>query len=203
MLLLPAGPAKLRVIQTLLRMTEKETTRVSKFLSLVLRHEPQRIGITLDESGWTSVDALLEGLNRHGLAITFPDLQHVVTTNPKRRFAFSEDGKMLRANQGHSIEVDLGFTPQQPPHVLYHGTAEKNIASILESGLQKRQRHHVHLSAEEETAMAVGRRYGKPVVLEINTAEMYKAGHVFFLSENGVWLVDEVPPVYINDKRTQ
>ena len=184
-------------------MTEKETTRVSKFLSLVLRHQPEQIGITLDESGWTLVDALLEGLNRHGLAITFPDLQHVVATNSKRRFALSEDGKMVRANQGHSIEVDLGFTPRQPPDLLYHGTAEKNITSILESGLQKRQRHHVHLSAEQETAIAVGRRYGRPVVLEINAAEMYKAGHIFFLSDNGVWLVDEVPPIYMNDKRTE
>jgi putative RNA 2'-phosphotransferase len=178
-------------------MTEKETTRISKFLSMVLRHEPQRIGITLNENGWTPVKVLLERLNNHGLAVDMSELQHVVKTNAKQRFAFSEDERLIRANQGHSIKVDLGFVPQPPPGILYHGTAEKNLASILVSGLHKRQRHHVHLSLDKETAMAVGRRYGKPVVLEIRAGAMHEEGYVFHLSQNTVWLTDEVPPRYI------
>ena len=161
-------------------MTEKETTRISKFLSLVLRHEPQRIGITLDDAGWTQVNVLLERLNCHGLAIDRSALQQVVKTNAKQRFALSDDGEMIRANQGHSIEVDLSFAPQQPPYILYHGTAENNVASILESGLHKRKRHHVHLSSEKETAVAVGKRFGKPVVLKVKAGAMHAKGYIFF-----------------------
>jgi putative RNA 2'-phosphotransferase len=169
----------------------------SKFLSLVLRHQPEKIGITLDAAGWVSVRELLDACGRHGVALTREQLDEVVATSDKKRFAFSDDALRIRANQGHSVEVELGYTPLAPPDVLFHGTVDRFLASIHEKGLIKGERHHVHLSADEETAAKVGQRRGKPVILKINAAKMHGAGHVFYRSENGVWLTDHVPAEFI------
>jgi len=178
-------------------ITEKENTRISKFLSLVLRHQPGAIGIQLDEQGWTDVAGLIRQLNHHDVAITFEVLKHVVSSNPKKRFAFNEDYTKIRANQGHSVDVELGYEAQEPPEVLYHGTAERFLDSILKTGLQKQARHHVHLTADRQTAVAVGQRYGKPVLLEVRAGEMFRKGHAFYLSDNKVWLTEHVPVEYI------
>ncbi|MEO0740179.1 MAG: RNA 2'-phosphotransferase [Bacteroidota bacterium] len=169
----------------------------SKFLSLVLRHDPGRIGITLGARGWTDAAALIGAANRHGVALNRALLEHVVATNAKQRFALSDDSTRVRANQGHSVQIDLGLTPSEPPAVLYHGTARKNLGSIRAHGLVKRQRHHVHLSVDTETAAKVGQRHGKPVVLTVDAARMQADGHVFFRSENGVWLTGVVPAAYL------
>src|SRR5882724_2569539 len=165
-------------------------TKTSKFLSLVLRHKPEEIGINLDTAGWVSVAKLLDGCNKHGVAITLELLETVVATSDKKRFAFSEDKSMIRANQGHSVEVDLGYQTQEPPEFLYHGTAERFISSIMETGLVKRDRHHVHLSRDIETAAKVGQRHGKPVVLIVKSGLMHNQGLEFFVSGNGVWLTE-------------
>lgn len=178
-------------------ISAKETTRVSKFLSLVLRHQPETLGIHLDENGWTDVPVLLEKLNAGHFAITFEDLKHVVDTNEKKRFAFNDDATRIRASQGHSVSVELDYTPQVPPAELYHGSAEGNVPSILASGLDKRSRHHVHLSADPKTAVAVGQRHGKPVVFTVASGRMHADGFVFFQSDNQVWLTDHVPPAYL------
>jgi putative RNA 2'-phosphotransferase len=173
------------------------STRISKFLSLVLRHEPERIGIVLDSAGWTDVSALLEAAAAHGVVLTPAELEQIVATSDKQRFALSPDGARIRANQGHSVEVELALAPAPPPELLYHGTVERVLHGIRELGLLKRERHHVHLSADVVTANAVGGRRGKPVVLAIRASEMAAAGHVFFRTANGVWLVEHVPPAFI------
>ena len=178
-------------------MHPKELVKLSKFLSLVLRHEPERIGITLDSAGWVPVIDLMAACERHGIALSYTDLAEVVATSHKKRFAFSEDGQRIRANQGHSVEVDLGLTPVPPPEILYHGTVEKFLPSIRNEGLRKGERHHVHLSADETTAIKVGERRGQPVILKIAAGKMHADGHPFFLSANGVWLTDHVPVLYI------
>lgn len=178
-------------------MTEKETIRTSKFLSLVLRHEPERIGLILGEAGWVAVNELLQAVNRHGLALTLDQLKHVVATSDKKRFAFSEDGRRIRASQGHSVEVDLQYAPQTPPEILFHGTATRFIDGIRKDGLQRMQRHDVHLSAETKVTFQVGGRHGKPVLLTIRAGDMHRAGFVFRCSANGVWLVSHVPPEFI------
>jgi putative RNA 2'-phosphotransferase len=178
-------------------MTEKEKTRISKFLSLVLRHQPQFIGLQLDANGWADVGALLQGCADKDVQFTLEQLREIVATNPKQRFALSQDGGRIRANQGHSVEVELALRPQQPPGQLYHGTVEKNLEGIRKNGLQKMGRHHVHLSADRATAQLVGSRRGQPVVLIIKAAQLWAAGHLFYLSDNGVWLTDAVPPAYI------
>ena len=178
-------------------MTEKETIRASKFLSLVLRHEPERVGLKLGEAGWVGVEELLQAVNRHGVALTLDDLRHVVATSDKKRFALSEDGLRIRASQGHSVEVDLQYPPQTPPEILYHGTAARFLDSIRQHGLQKMERHDVHLSAETKLTLQVGGRHGKPVLLTIRAGDMHRAGFVFRCSANGVWLVDHVPPQFI------
>ena len=179
-------------------MNEKETIRTSKFLSLILRHEPERVGLKLDQAGWTSVSELLDAVNRHGIPLTVEGLKHVVATNDKKRFAFSEDGLRIRASQGHSVDVDLQYEPQTPPEFLYHGTPERFIASIRRTGLDKGERHHVHLSPDPDTARKVGQRRGRPFVLTIRSGDMHRAGHKFYLSANGVWLVVHVPPQFID-----
>ncbi|XHR29854.1 MAG: RNA 2'-phosphotransferase [Chthoniobacteraceae bacterium] len=178
-------------------MTDKETIKASKFLSLILRHEPERVGLKLNEAGWTGVDELLEAIHRHGMSLTLEQLQHVVATSEKKRFAFSEDGQQIWANQGHSVEVDLQYPPRTPPEVLYHGTAERFLDGIRRDGLQKMERHAVHLAAETKITLQVGGRHGKPVLLTIRAGQMHRAGHVFRCSANGVWLVDHVPPQFI------
>jgi putative RNA 2'-phosphotransferase len=178
-------------------MTERKTIRASKFLSLILRHKAHRFGLDPDIAGWVPVSELLEAVNRHGVALTFEQLKHVVETNDKKRFEFSEDRSRIRASQGHSIEVDLQYQPQSPPELLYHGTPERFVASIRTNGLNKGQRHHVHLSPAPQTAVKVGQRRGRPAVLTIRSGEMYLQGHLFYQSANGVWLVDKVPPEFI------
>ncbi|MBD2700218.1 RNA 2'-phosphotransferase [Spirosoma sp. BT702] len=178
-------------------MTDSETQRISKLLSLVLRHKPEKIGVTLDKNGWTDVDTLLIKLAGNGFRVDRDQLRYIVETNNKKRFAFSPDEKRIRANQGHSIQVDLGYTEKQPPQHLYHGTATRFLDIILTEGLKKMNRHHVHLSSEEQTAHTVGSRHGKPIVLTIKAGEMKANGHVFYQSENGVWLTDSVPASYI------
>jgi len=179
-------------------MTDKETIRTSKFLSLILRHEPDRFGLTLSEAGWVSVDELLQAVNRHGTSLTLDQIKHIVATCPKRRYAFSEDGQQIRANQGHSVDIDLQYVPQTPPEVLYHGTATRSLDGIRKDGLQKMARHDVHLSAETKVTLQVGGRHGKPVLLTIRAGEMHRAGFVFRCSANGVWLVEQVPPQFID-----
>jgi putative RNA 2'-phosphotransferase len=169
----------------------------SKFLSLILRHKPEVVGITLDEYGWADVTELLEKMNQSGKQVELEQLKEVVAGNDKQRFTFDDTFQRIRANQGHSIPIKLELSPIQPPDILFHGTAEKNITSIMEKGLRKGKRQHVHLSVDEDTAVKVGQRYGKPVVLVIDTASMAREGHLFYRSKNGVWLTEHVPAVYI------
>ncbi|THU37105.1 RNA 2'-phosphotransferase [Niastella caeni] len=176
---------------------EKQLKHISKLLSLVLRHEPEHIGLMLDSEGWASVPELIEKVNQKGIHLDFATLQIIVDTNDKKRFAFDEDKTHIRANQGHSIDIELNLKSLTPPALLFHGTAVKNIAAIRESGLRKMKRHHVHLTALEETAIKVGQRHGKPVVLIIQALVMHEQNHAFYLSENGVWLADHVPPAFI------
>ncbi|MET0394645.1 MAG: RNA 2'-phosphotransferase [Chitinophagaceae bacterium] len=175
---------------------DKELKRISKFMSLVLRHQPELIGLTLTPDGWAPVAELIAGMNEKGIAADRGMIQIVVDTNDKKRFAFNEDRTMIRASQGHSIAVELGLEEQTPPDILYHGTAAQFIESIRGQGLQKQQRHHVHLSAAADTARTVGSRHGKPVVLIINAKAMHAKGHKFYQSENGVWLTEEVPAAF-------
>ena len=178
-------------------MDPKALMQFSKFLSFVLRHQPQSIGLVLDPHGWAEIDCLLAQSQAHGRKPSREIIETVVATNSKQRFAISEDGRFIRANQGHSTNVDLGYRPTLPPETLFHGTISSALASIRARGLQKMARHHVHLSADAETARAVGMRRGKPVLLRSSAVRMHDAGHVFFVSANGVWLTDRVPPEYI------
>lgn len=176
---------------------DKSLIRVSKFLSLVLRHKPQTIGLTLEEGGWASVDELLAAAPRAGVRLTEELLKQVVEQNDKRRFALSEDGRRIRASQGHSLSVELGLEPSVPPEFLYHGTATRFIESIRERGLISGSRRHVHLSKDEPAALAVGKRHGEPVVLIVRSGRMREQGLEFFLSDNGVWLTESVPAEFI------
>lgn len=180
-------------------MDHQKSVNISKFLSLILRHKPEVIGLELDSGGWANVDELLTKCQqaRRGKNITREDLAKVVETNNKSRFAFSSDGKRIRASQGHSISVDLGYEPIEPPRYLWHGTASRFLGSIFEKGLLKMNRQHVHLSADQETALVVGQRHGKPVVFRVRALDMYNDGYSFFLSANGVWLTDWVPVKYL------
>lgn len=175
----------------------KELVSTSKFLSLVLRHQPEKIGLVLNEEGWAVVDELLERAVGHGVKLDRPTLDEIVSTNEKKRFRFSDDGLCIRASQGHSIEVQLNLPPVAPPAVLFHGTATRFWPSIRKSGLLKGGRRHVHLSADAETARKVGARHGKPLVLRIDSMRMHGDNHVFYVSENGVWLAEHVPPRYL------
>jgi putative RNA 2'-phosphotransferase len=174
--------------------------RISKFLSKHLRHAPEAIGLTLAPGGWVWVDALLAGCARNGFHITRSQLDEVVEKNDKQRFSFDDSGTRIRANQGHSTVVDLLLFPQTPPDVLYHGTATDALPAIRKNGLQKMSRHHVHLSTTVPTATKVGARHGTPTVLVVEAAAMHRAGIPFYCSENGVWLVDAVPPEYLREQ---
>jgi putative RNA 2'-phosphotransferase len=174
-----------------------DNKRISKFLSLVLRHKPEAIGIELDSAGWASVDELLLKLQQQGMPVTLQKLQEVVTTNDKQRFAFNTDGTRIRASQGHSLQIDLSLLPLIPPTELYHGTATQYISSILKEGLQAKSRQYVHLSADRATARKVGQRHGKSVILLVNTAAMHNSGHSFYQAANGVWLTRSVPPLFL------
>lgn len=171
--------------------------RISKHLSYVLRHAPQSIGISLDEAGWVPVALLLERSARHGTSISRATLEEVVATSDKQRFALSDDGERIRANQGHTVAVDLAYTESVPPPTLFHGTPQKTVPLVREGGLRKMSRHHVHLSADRDTATRVASRRGKPAILVVDTARMHAAGRAFYVTPNGVWLTDEVPVEYI------
>lgn len=173
---------------------------ISRFLSLVLRHDPDKIGITLDQQGWIAVDTLLSQMKAHGKNIDFEQLCDVVDSNDKKRFAFNEDKTSIRANQGHSVTVNLQYEAIQPPEYLYHGTVAKFMDAIQKNGLLKMSRHHVHLSESLETATKVGARRGHPIILTVRSGEMFKRGITFFKSENGVWLTDIVPARFIQFK---
>lgn len=172
-------------------------TKISRFLSMVLRHKPEVIGIELDEHGWAEVRELLEGMNRK-YAIDMKTLEEIVRTDDKQRYSFSEDRTLIRANQGHSIPVDVELPVRKPPKLLWHGTAEKYVPSIDRLGLLPRSRLYVHLSGDAETAVKVGRRHGKPVVYQVSAEQMEQDGYVFYQSVNGVWLTKSVPVQYLN-----
>lgn len=179
-------------------MDKRRQIKISKFLSYVLRHHPGSIGIELDEHGWAYVSELLKGAEQNGFIIKPDDLNTVVEKNDKQRFSLSEDGLRIRAKYGHSIAVDLGYSPILPPEILYHGTAKRNLESIRTNGLTKGSRYYVHLSPDNETAISVGQRHGKPVVLEVEAGRMYSDGYKFcFCPESKVWLTDGVPVEYI------
>lgn len=170
---------------------------ISKFLSLVLRHAPEKIGLTLEHGGWASVEDLIRKATDAGWSLTLPLLHGVVAENDKQRFALTPDGAWIRANQGHSIDVDLGLEAVEPPALLFHGTAERNLDSIRRQGLLPGRRQHVHLSLDEATAITVGGRHGKPVVLRVLSGAMHGKGGTFYRSANGVWLTDQVPARYL------
>jgi putative RNA 2'-phosphotransferase len=169
---------------------------ISKQLSYVLRHRPESIGVTLDDAGWVEIDTLLRALATHGRDVTRVELDRVIAGTDKRRFEV--DGDRIRAAQGHSVPVELGLDPATPPSVLFHGTVERFLASIVEHGLRPGRRRQVHLSPDEQTAHTVGARRGEPVVLRIDAGGMHTAGHRFYRAANGVWLTDHVPPQWIN-----
>ncbi|MDO4851182.1 MAG: RNA 2'-phosphotransferase [Actinomycetota bacterium] len=169
----------------------------SRFLALVLRHKPEEAGIVLDEHGWADVDDLIAGMStRHPFSRVM--LEEIVATDSKGRYSFNEDRSLIRANQGHSVDVDVELEEKEPPGTLFHGTAKKYLDSIMEQGLIPKSRLYVHLSADEETAIKVGRRHGSPAVLTIDASTMHNAGIKFYLSKNGVWLTKHVPPQYLN-----
>lgn len=176
-------------------MDDRRTIKVSKYLSKHLRHQPERIGLTLADGGWVEIDTLLAAAAAHGFRITRAELDHVVTANDKQRFAV--EGTRIRANQGHTVEVDLGLPTATPPPYLYHGTVARNLDVIRAEGLRAMNRHDVHLSPDRETATRVGARRGRPVVLSVDAGAMHRDGHVFHVSANGVWLTRAVPPRYL------
>ncbi len=177
-----------------------KSLKVSKFLSLVLRHEPEKIGIHLDEAGWVPVSELLAACAQYRFPLSRGELEDVVRTSDKQRFALSDDGLRIRANQGHSVKVELGYEPAEPPEILYHGTVERFLPSIRKQGLLKGERHHVHLSPDETTAIKVGTRRGEAIILKIEARKMHRSGYAFYRSTNNVWLTDHVPPEYINER---
>lgn len=175
-------------------------THVSRFLCLILRHKPEEIGITLDEHGWANVEELIAGVSRK-YPITMDILEEIVRTDEKQRYSFNEDKTLIRANQGHSIQVDVELEEMDPPEYLYHGTAKKYVESIEEWGLVPKSRLYVHLSEDTETAMEVGNRHGDPTVLRVCSGKMHRDGFKFYKSKNGVWLTDKVPVKYLERKR--
>lgn len=170
--------------------------RISRYISMILRHQPQKIGITLDKHGWARVDELIEGVSRTH-TLDFSMLEEIVATDDKQRYSFNEDKTLIRANQGHSIPVDVELEETNPPQYLYHGTGEKYVASIDNMGLIPKARLYVHLSRDIDTAINVGSRHGTPVVYRVNSGRMAEDGFKFYLSANNVWLTDRVPAEYL------
>ncbi|MFV0536250.1 MAG: RNA 2'-phosphotransferase [Dysgonomonas sp.] len=179
-------------------MTEQDKKRIGKFLSLILRHDPAKIGIELDENGWANVKELIEKCKKHRYHFSMEDLVEIVETNDKKRYSFNEEQNKIRANQGHSVSIDLALSSVEPPEFLYHGTATRFLSSIMEKGIIKGSRQHVHLSQDKETATRVGARHGQVVILTIMTGMMHKNGIIFYQSDNGVWLTDYVDVKYIS-----
>ncbi len=182
-------------------MNEKDIKHKSKFLSLVLRHQPSLIHLELDKNGWANVTQLIEKSKTRKILFTHEILDVVVETNNKQRFTFNEDKTKIRANQGHSIQIDINLDPMEPPNILYHGTSINNVNSILRKGIKKGSRQHVHLSHEKETARNVGSRHGKPQILIIDAKRMFDDGNNFYQSKNGVWLTKYVDPKYIKQQK--
>ncbi|RVU01431.1 RNA 2'-phosphotransferase [Mucilaginibacter limnophilus] len=178
-------------------ITDKEAKVKSKFLSFVLRHHPEFIGLELDANGWAVTAQLIEKVNANGHSLDAAVLDYIVNTNSKKRFAYNNDKTMIRANQGHSVDIDLGLFAAVPPEYLYHGTGSNAVDSILATGLEKRERQHVHLGSDIQIAIAVGGRHGKPKVFKVAAGQMHVDGYAFYLSENGVWLIDNVPATYL------
>jgi putative RNA 2'-phosphotransferase len=180
-------------------LTDNEITEISKFLSYVLRHHPEAIGLELDAHGWANIDSLIEKAGQEGKSLSHEKLHEVVASGTKKRFTISEDRDFIRAGYGHSIDVDLSLKPATPPEVLYHGTARKNLESILKQGIHSANRNFVHLSRHKEDAVSVGGRHGQPVVLTVAAIEMHDSGFRFYPSESepGIWLVNKVPPEFI------
>ncbi|NIG56044.1 RNA 2'-phosphotransferase [Chitinophaga sp. Cy-1792] len=176
-------------------MNEQQKKTKSKFLSYILRHDPASINLELDSQGWADVTQLLQ---KAGNRLTFEELQEIVATNDKQRFSLDIPNNRIRANQGHSIDIELGLQPQEPPEYLYHGTASRMVLLIRKGGLQKMNRQHVHLSLDKDTATKVGARHGFPVVLTIRSGEMFRDGILFYCSDNNVWLTDNIPAKYID-----
>lgn len=181
--------------------TDRRLVELSKWLSWALRHDPTAAGITLDAEGWVSIGALLAAAESQGRGMSRAELERIVETSDKKRFAIDGDGTAIRANQGHSVAVDLGLEPQVPPDVLFHGTADRFVEAILREGLRKQARHHVHLSADRATAAAVGTRHGRLIVLLVDARGMHGDGHRFYRSANGVWLADAVPAAYLEREK--
>jgi putative RNA 2'-phosphotransferase len=174
-------------------MINKEDMRISKFMSLVLRHKPEEIGLKFDEYGYLSTAALINGMNQKGYKLTITDIRRIVIEDDKQRYSFNDDETKIKANQGHSVEVNLKLETVKPPNELYHGTSTRFSDSICKHGIMKQNRQYVHLSADLDTANKVGKRHGEPIIFEINSQQMYKEGYKFYLSENKVWLTDYVP----------
>jgi putative RNA 2'-phosphotransferase len=175
----------------------RKLVKISKYLSRHLRHQPERLGLNLKDGGWVEVVDLLKACVRHNFPVSLAELKEVVEKNDKKRFSFDASGEKIRANQGHSVAVDLRLEPQIPPATLLHGTAQRNADSIKEHGLLKMARHHVHLSIDAETARRVGARHGKPLIFRVDAAAMAAENFEFFVSTNGVWLVERVPPRFL------
>lgn len=175
----------------------QDSVQLSKFLSLILRHKPDTIGLKLDKQGWAVIDELIIKSISSGMALNRKELLHIIQTSEKKRFSVSDDGQRIRAAQGHSVSVELGLSTQEPPRLLYHGTAARFIDSILSQGLNPQSRQQVHLSADAATAHRVGQRHGKPIVLKIEAFRMHAGGFKFYLADNGVWLTDQVPPEFL------
>lgn len=172
--------------------------KLSVFISLVLRHKPDAASIQLDEHGWANVDELINGINSTGRKLDMEKLEEIVATDEKGRYSFNEDKTLIRANQGHSIPVNVELKEHEPPEFLYHGTAKRFLENIQTEGLKSMSRLYVHLSKDKETALKVGKRHGEPVVLQVHSGEMFRNGNKFYLSENGVWLIKSVPARYFN-----
>lgn len=178
----------------------EKSDKLSVFISLILRHKPDVVGIQLDEHGWANVDELIEGISKTGRKINMDILNEIVRTDNKQRYSFNSDKTLMRANQGHSIPVNVELEEKQPPKYLYHGTAERFLNAIITEGLRPMSRLYVHLSKDEETAVKVGKRHGSPVVLKVRSEEMWKNGVKFYLSQNGAWLTKYVEPKYFDVK---
>lgn len=179
-------------------MNEIEKKRIGKFISLILRHDPQKIGLKLDANGWANIDELIQESAKHRVKFTRKELDEIVTTNDKQRYSYNDDASKIRANQGHSINIDLELNPISPPPFLYHGTPEKFVTLIKEEGLKPMTRQYVHLSADKETATKVGTRRGKPYIFTILSGMMHEDGILFYQAANGVWLTDYVDPKYLS-----
>ncbi|WP_175950464.1 RNA 2'-phosphotransferase [Burkholderia sp. BCC0405] len=182
------------------KLPAPDATRISRTLSYLLRHAPETIGLQLDPEGWADIDELITGAARQGHPLDRATIETVCATSDKQRFALSDDGRRIRAVQGHSTPaVQRRYPAAQPPERLYHGTATRFLDSIRAQGLKPGARHHVHLSPDIRTALAVGKRYGVPVILEVDAQRMHRQGHTFFVAENGVWLTDTVPAEFLKE----